>query len=164
MKLSKSTLARVFSGLLVMGGMAAASSASAQTNDGYDNTAQLLTGLTIGAVAGYALLQAADGMQDVHYKGHHKGHRGHGYHQHHRGCGHDRGHYYSYKKERHYGYDRGHHRGHYKEHGRGKDRWHNDHRGHRDKYDRHDRGMYRIKEESYSRRGGYERRVSVTHF
>ena len=173
MKLSKSILAKVFSGLLVMGGMAAATSASAQGNDGYDNTAQLLTGLTIGAVAGYALLQAADGFQDVHYQGHskgdHGGRNGHGHHKHYRGCDHDRGRYYSYKHERYYGYDRGHQRGHYRDH-------HRDHhkgkKHHREKYHRHNdgyrggdrHGVYRIKEESYSRRDGYERRVSVTHF
>ncbi len=175
MKLSKklsqerlrSSLAKVFSGLVVVAGMAVSTSASAQYDDGYDDTAQLLTGLAIGAVAGYALIEASDGVREVHYKGkhHHRGDRHHGHHRHYNGCGHRHDRHYSYHRDRRYDGHRGHHR----------DRHH---RGHHDRHDKkhyrhHDRrhdgrhgerhGVYRIKEES-RHRGGHERRVTVTHF
>ena len=169
--LSRSGLVRVFSGLLVAAGMAASTSASAQYDDGYDNTAQLLTGLAIGAVAGYALIEASDGFHEVHYRGHHRDRHHRHYrhrHRHYHGCGHRHDRHYSYHRERrHYGHHghnghhrdrhhRGHHDRHDKKHYRHHDRRHDGRHG-----ERH--GVYRIKEES-RHRGGHERRVTVTHF
>ena len=157
----KRHLTQAFAGLLMITGLATTTAANAQHEDGYDQTAELITGLAIGAVAGYAILQAADNYQDVHYAhNRHKRRHHHRHHRHHRGCGHyyDRRHhvyreYYHHRNRhhRHHDYDR--HRGH-RNHGR---------HHHKDRGHHHKHGVYRIREE---RRGhhGDSRRVTVTHF
>ncbi|MDX1695917.1 MAG: hypothetical protein R3208_19285 [Ketobacteraceae bacterium] len=171
MTFSNTTLVRFFSGLLVVAGLAGASAANAQ-GDRYDDTAQLITGLAIGAVAGYALIEASEGLQDAHYKENYH-HRHHRRHEHHRGCGHDRS-YRVYRHDYHHGHgyrhghNKGHGKGHYKDHHHKKKYRHHDgghdrHYG-RDYHRGERHGVYRIREESHRRHGGSDRRVTVTHF
>ena len=164
MKFLNASLVKVFSGLLVVAGLSVATSANAQ-DDRYDDAAQLITGLAIGAVAGYVLIEASEGFHDAHYKGkhHHKHKRYHRkHHRHYRGCGHDRD-YHVYRHHKRHDYHRGHGHGHYKNKYKYHDRGHHDrHYGKRHHNDRH--GVYRIREDSHRGHGSHHRRVTVTHF
>lgn len=169
MKLTRAGFVKVLSGIFLMGGLVSAGTANAQYEDGYDRSAELITGLAIGAVAGYALLEAGDHLQDVHYKHKRHRHRHHHrrhYHRHHRGCAHWRDR--RYHVYRHHQRGHGHHWDRHRGHGRDWGRHHrHQERGHhhrkRDK--EHHKGMYRIREESRGHGGDSHRRVTtVRHF
>lgn len=111
----KSNMTKMVSLLVVVLGMATATSANAQHNDRYDRNAQLITGLAIGAVAGYALLEAHHRHKDRHkdrYKHKHKP-------KHHHKPHHHWGNYRDYRGRHHNHHCRhGNHRHHYKEYDR----------------------------------------------
>merc|ERR1711991_623249 len=154
MKAIRIHAAKAMSLLVVMAGLATATSANAQHESGYDRNAQLITGLAIGAIAGYALLEAHDRHRDKH-KHSRKHHDRHG---HHHGHGHHRGDHVGRHYRYRYGqpYDRHHRHDRHCKHGH-KPR----HRRHHDKH-RHSRhhGVYKVREDYRDHRGGHHKRVT----
>lgn len=143
MKAIRIHAAKAMSLLVVLAGLATATSANAQHESGYDRNAQLITGLAIGAIAGYALLEAHDRHKDKH-KHHKKHYKHHGHHNHY---------------NRHHRHDRYCHHRHKPRH----DRHHHSHRRH-ERHHHRGSGVYTVREDYRGHRGSHHKRVTVTHF